>query len=74
MANYYGKTGISLGNAHTVMSTHDKLIKLVMNSSILSVEHRTELTRIRSLTRSAWITSKNRAFINDCYTKYYGQT
>jgi hypothetical protein len=62
---------MSIGNAHSVMSTYDKLIRLLMNTSILTAEQRAELMRIRLLSKSASGTSKNKSFINNCYTQYY---
>lgn len=70
MKNYSnGKTNMSIGKTHQVMSVNDKLIKLVMKSSILSAEDCAELKRIRALTRKAWNYHKD--YINNCYTKYY---
>lgn len=70
MKNYSnGKTNTSIGNTHQVMSVNDKLVKLLMKTSILSPEEATELRRIRALTRKAWNYHKD--FINNTYTKHY---
>lgn len=72
MKNYgNGMTNRSLGDSFNRMSANDKLIRLLMNSSILSTEQRTELTRIRSLTKSACGTKKNSEYINNCYKEHY---
>ena len=70
MKNYSnGKTNMSIGNSLNVMSIHDKLVKMLMKTSILTSEEATELRRIRTLTRKAW--SYHKDFINSTYEKYY---